>query len=146
MSDFSNPRTSDQMIGETPVLALPTPAIDVSASRQQLLALIDFVFADQPTVVVGASKASIEDMPRVIVTDEGMECSICLESFKVCGEAKEMPCKHRFHAHCIENWLYRRASCPLCRFTVPVDLEEETNGMSEHWIDITDFLDFRDMD
>lgn len=40
-------------------------------------------------------------------------CTICLEDliFKV----MEMPCKHRFHSSCIESWLLRSASCPLCR-------------------------------
>lgn len=45
-------------------------------------------------------------MPRVIVTAEESDenCSICLEEFEVGGEARVMPCKHRFHSACIENW------------------------------------------
>jgi hypothetical protein len=48
---------------------------------------------------------SIEAMPRVAVTEEGVaekECAICLEGYEVGGEAKEMPSKHRFYSGCIE--------------------------------------------
>ncbi|XP_075664349.1 E3 ubiquitin-protein ligase SIRP1-like [Castanea sativa] len=63
----------------------------------------------------------IEVMPRVIVTAEESDenCSICLEEFEVGSEARVMPCKHRFHSSCIENWLRVRRTCPLCRFVMP---------------------------
>ncbi|KAM0987198.1 hypothetical protein ACFX2G_011532 [Malus domestica] len=73
-----------------------------------------------------ASKASIDAMPsvKIVEVDVGSECSICLEQFEVDGVAKEMPCKHRFHGDCIERWLKLRGSCPVCRFTMPVEEEE----------------------
>ena len=37
-----------------------------------------------------ATKASIEAMLRVVVTEEGTDCSICLEDYEVGGEAREM--------------------------------------------------------
>ncbi|KAI5341200.1 PREDICTED: E3 [Prunus dulcis] len=70
-------------------------------------------------LAAAASKASIDAMPRVTVTSQGAECSICLEGLEVGAEAREMPCKHRFHSLCIELWLGRRGSCPLCRFSMP---------------------------
>ena len=74
-----------------------------------------------------ASKAAIEAMPRVPVTAEESDkaCSICLEEFEVGGEAREMPCKHKFHSSCIENWLRVKGLCPLCRFVMPMEEEEE---------------------
>lgn len=30
-------------------------------------------------------------------------------------------CQHTFHARCIDNWLFRHASCPLCRAGVHID-------------------------
>ena len=79
--------------------------------------------------------------------------SICLEGFEVCGEARVMPCKHRFHSACIENWLRVRWTCPLCRFVMPLeceDLEEEKERVEERkkkensrvWIDISEFGEF----
>ncbi|KAK7820479.1 uncharacterized protein LOC111999263 [Quercus suber] len=74
-----------------------------------------------------ASKGAIEAMPRVTVTAEESDkaCSICLEEFEVGGEAREMPCKHKFHSDCIENWLRVKGLCPLCRFVMPMEEDEE---------------------
>nr|DAD31275.1 TPA_asm: hypothetical protein HUJ06_010126 [Nelumbo nucifera] len=73
-----------------------------------------------------ASKASIEAMPKVEISEEegDGECAICLEGWEIGGEAREMPCKHRYHSSCIETWLGLHGSCPICRFKMPVDEEE----------------------
>ncbi|XP_058096434.1 E3 ubiquitin-protein ligase MPSR1-like [Magnolia sinica] len=88
-----------------------------------------------------ASKASIESMPKVEISKEGEECAICLEGMEVGGEAKEMPCKHRYHWNCIEKWLRLHGSCPVCRYKMPVEEEEEPkkgdegNGRREGRVD-----------
>lgn len=69
-----------------------------------------------------ASKASIDAMPRVTVTDDCVEdCSICLDEMRVGSVIREMPCKHGFHSDCIEMWLVLHGSCPVCRFMMPVE-------------------------
>ncbi|XP_021629652.2 E3 ubiquitin-protein ligase MPSR1, partial [Manihot esculenta] len=71
-----------------------------------------------------ASKASIEALPSVEISEIGdrdCECVICLEEWELGGLAKEMPCNHRFHAHCINKWLEIHGSCPVCRYTMHVD-------------------------
>ncbi|XP_031396746.1 E3 ubiquitin-protein ligase MPSR1-like [Punica granatum] len=77
-----------------------------------------------------ASKTSVAAMPRIMVTGEerGQECAVCLEEFRVGGETREMPCKHRFHSGCIEKWLGIHGTCPVCRFLMPV--EEQGNEKS----------------
>ncbi|XP_068643764.1 E3 ubiquitin-protein ligase MPSR1-like [Aristolochia californica] len=73
-----------------------------------------------------ASKASIEAMPTVKIDVKGSDddgdkdCAICLEEME---EAKEMPCRHRFHSNCIEKWLGMHGSCPCCRYAMPVEEE-----------------------
>ena len=42
------------------------------------------------------------------------DCSICLESFKN-KELYSSTCKHTFHKSCIDKWLDKDNSCPLCR-------------------------------
>ncbi|XP_070041245.1 E3 ubiquitin-protein ligase MPSR1-like [Nicotiana tomentosiformis] len=68
-----------------------------------------------------ASKESIDSMPAVKIVEEGVECAICLLEFEVDGEAKEMPCKHKYHVDCVDKWLKINGSCPICRYKMPVD-------------------------
>lgn len=80
-----------------------------------------------------AQKEAVEAMPTVIIEEDSVQCSVCLEDFEVGNEAKEMPCKHRFHGECIFPWLELHSSCPVCRYQMPSDeskLEHEhnTNG------------------
>ena len=46
------------------------------------------------------------------------ECSVCLEGYPECSRVTTLPCKHSFHAECIEPWLRQQgmsATCPLCK-------------------------------
>jgi hypothetical protein len=43
----------------------------------------------------------------------GHECSICLESIS-CG-VKIRTCQHVFHRECLQPWLTKEFTCPLCR-------------------------------
>ncbi|CAH8391625.1 unnamed protein product [Eruca vesicaria subsp. sativa] len=75
-----------------------------------------------------ASKSSVESMPRVVIgkdEEKGGSCPICLEEWLEGDVAAEMPCKHTFHSKCVEEWLGRHATCPLCRYEMPV---EEVEG------------------
>ncbi|GJU70112.1 NEP1-interacting protein 1 [Tanacetum coccineum] len=43
-------------------------------------------------------------------------CAICLQDFKNKEEGRELPnCRHIFHVKCIDEWLIRQGSCPICR-------------------------------
>ena len=42
-------------------------------------------------------------------------CSICLKAMYENDFTKTL-CKHIFHKHCINTWLEKKNSCPLCRF------------------------------
>ncbi|GAY36667.1 E3 ubiquitin-protein ligase MPSR1 [Citrus sinensis] len=83
-----------------------------------------------------ASKASVEAMPSIKVGESeeealGGECVVCLEEYEVGEVAREMPCKHKFHANCIEKWLGIQGSCPVCRYKMPVEEEESGNKRDE---------------
>ncbi|KAI3768972.1 hypothetical protein L6452_00068 [Arctium lappa] len=43
-------------------------------------------------------------------------CTICLQDFKNGEEGRELSeCRHVFHLKCIDEWLIRQGSCPICR-------------------------------
>jgi hypothetical protein len=53
------------------------------------------------------------------------ECVICLEPYAAGDVVKRLPaCGHEFHADCIDSWLVKQATCPLCKDTLwePVPL------------------------
>ncbi|KAJ1480912.1 RING finger protein 11, partial [Baffinella frigidus] len=46
-------------------------------------------------------------------------CVICQSEFCAQEEAKRLPCLHTFHVECIDRWLARANTCPIC--VHPVD-------------------------
>ncbi|CAI9777386.1 unnamed protein product [Fraxinus pennsylvanica] len=78
-----------------------------------------------------ASKATIEALPVVKITEPGSECPICLTEFELNGEVKEMPCQHKFHSGCIDKWLRVNGSCPVCRYNMPEEEKKETGSEEE---------------
>ncbi|KAL0835075.1 hypothetical protein Bca101_086964 [Brassica carinata] len=69
-----------------------------------------------------ARKEAVESLPTVKIC-ETLQCSVCLDEFEKGSEAKEMPCKHKFHVGCIVPWLELHSSCPVCRYELPPDDE-----------------------
>ncbi|CAL1382234.1 unnamed protein product [Linum trigynum] len=68
-----------------------------------------------------AHKEAVNTMPTVTINENNLQCAVCLEDFEIGAEAKEMPCKHKFHEGCIHPWLDLHSSCPVCRFQMPTD-------------------------
>ncbi|CAH2077865.1 unnamed protein product [Thlaspi arvense] len=47
------------------------------------------------------------------------ECCICLAKYKDKEEVRKLPCSHRFHLKCVDQWLRIISSCPLCKQDLP---------------------------
>ncbi|PNT76102.1 LOW QUALITY PROTEIN: hypothetical protein BRADI_1g44075v3 [Brachypodium distachyon] len=50
---------------------------------------------------------------------EKLVCVICLEVFLDGAICSEVPaCRHLFHRKCIDVWMKRKTTCPLCRASI----------------------------
>jgi E3 ubiquitin-protein ligase RNF38/44 len=52
-------------------------------------------------------------------------CAICLSDFEAGEELRLLPCSHRFHKTCVDEWLRVNASCPTCRQNIVADVQTE---------------------
>ncbi|CAA7016352.1 unnamed protein product [Microthlaspi erraticum] len=71
-----------------------------------------------------ATKESVEAL-AVVKIEESLQCAVCLDDFEIGTEAREMPCKHKFHGECLLPWLEQHSSCPVCRHLLPTEDDEE---------------------
>lgn len=46
--------------------------------------------------------------------DDG-KCMVCMETFNEGEALRTLPCLHRYHAACVDQWLQRRPECPICK-------------------------------
>lgn len=69
----------------------------------------------------GIDKKVIESLPFFKFSSlkgdrEGLECAVCLSRFEEIEVLRLLPkCKHAFHINCVDLWLEKHSSCPLCR-------------------------------
>lgn len=65
------------------------------------------------------AKNDIQNLPNVCVTrdqiEKNLQCSVCMDDFKLEEQVKQVPCGHCYHKDCIVPWLELHNSCPICR-------------------------------
>ncbi|WJX90033.1 RING-type E3 ubiquitin transferase [Trifolium repens] len=71
----------------------------------------------------GLSGDSLNKLPHhMILKDMKAEdtfCAICLQDIEVGEIARSLPrCDHTFHLICVDKWLVKNDSCPICRQNV----------------------------
>ncbi|KAK4490479.1 hypothetical protein RD792_001156 [Penstemon davidsonii] len=100
----------------------------LSAVQSQMGA-IEATFEEIPNLFdTGGSKGllvdTVEKIPKFTITrddnvdtsGEEVSCSVCLQDFQIGETVRRLPhCHHMFHLPCIDTWLVRHGSCPLCR-------------------------------
>ncbi|CAN1122270.1 NEP1-interacting protein 1 [Linum perenne] len=100
----------------------------LSAVQSQMGA-VETSFEDVPNIFdTGSTKGlpgdSVEKIPKIKITNKNnvdasgdrVSCSVCLQDFQLGETVRSLPqCHHMFHLPCIDKWLLRHASCPLCR-------------------------------
>lgn len=73
-----------------------------------------------------AMKEAVEALPCTRI-EVALICAVCLDDFEIGTEAKELPCRHKFHGGCILPWLELHSTCPVCRYQLPAE-ETKDNG------------------
>ncbi|KAA0869746.1 hypothetical protein EYC94_26230, partial [Enterobacter hormaechei] len=71
----------------------------------------------------GLSGDSLKKLPRHMIVKgtkaENTCCTICLQDIVVGDIARSLPhCRHTFHLICVDKWLVKNDSCPICRQNV----------------------------
>ncbi|KAL2551227.1 NEP1-interacting protein 1 [Forsythia ovata] len=101
----------------------------LSAVQSQMGAVETSTFEEIPNIFdTGGAKGlagdTVEKIPKIAISkDENVDasgervsCSVCLQDFQVGEIVRRLPqCHHMFHLPCIDTWLLRHGSCPLCR-------------------------------
>lgn len=62
-------------------------------------------------------------------TDEGKQCTICLDAFVPNKKVLLTPCNHMFHSNCLLPWVKSHGKCPVCRHAL---VERGENAISTY--------------
>lgn len=57
-------------------------------------------------------------------TGDVLHCEECLEKYERGEQVRRLPCMHRFHQHCVDQWFERASTCPVCRHSVGEPVRE----------------------
>lgn len=75
----------------------------------------------------GLDKTVVESLPFFRFSSlkgsrDGLECSVCLAKYEDVEILRLLPkCRHAFHIGCIDQWLEKHSTCPLCRRRLSAD-------------------------
>nr|GMD29834.1 RING-H2 finger protein ATL39-like [Ipomoea batatas] len=69
--------------------------------------------------VVVAAIPTLKFHPEAFSSSEDTQCTICLAEYQEKEVLRIMPkCGHTFHLSCIDIWLRKQSTCPVCRLSV----------------------------
>jgi len=71
----------------------------------------------------GANSTQISSLPTKTITAEDTKenCCICLNDFEEGDKVRSLPCLHKFHVQCIDEWLKLNKVCPIDKKAIDED-------------------------
>ncbi|KAL1210547.1 RING-H2 finger protein ATL14 [Cardamine amara subsp. amara] len=83
----------------------------------------------------GLSSRCVKKLPQLKFSEPleyGSDCVVCIDGFRQGQWCRKLPrCGHVFHRKCVDLWLVKVGTCPICRDRVTrVRLDEE-----RRWLD-----------
>ncbi|KAK7389040.1 hypothetical protein VNO78_23872 [Psophocarpus tetragonolobus] len=82
----------------------------------------------------GLDQALIDALPVFCYQDllgskEPFDCAVCLCEFSEDDKLRLLPmCTHAFHMNCLDTWLLSNSTCPLCRASLPSNVENHNHN------------------
>ncbi|XP_067653434.1 uncharacterized protein [Haliotis asinina] len=110
---------------------LPQDPVDLMFQNviTQMLAVHPELLGDQAPPPV--PQTVIDNLPSLTAThdniDDDITCPVCLCHFQHGEAMTRLPCHHLYHPLCIQAWLAKSGTCPVCRHS----LHNEGEGRSE---------------
>nr|XP_056703633.1 RING finger protein 148 [Euleptes europaea] len=52
------------------------------------------------------------------VASNSESCAVCLETYKPKDVARILHCRHLFHKACVDPWLLKNQTCPVCKWNI----------------------------
>lgn len=46
------------------------------------------------------------------------QCSVCMEQFQDGEQLRLLPCMHKYHKCCIDEWFNSSPACPVCKHSI----------------------------
>jgi hypothetical protein len=80
-------------------------SLEVGNESKIILNYIDTISLNDINIILPIQKS---------LTDT--DCAICIENIKLNSDVRIMNCNHIFHTDCLDKWLIKNKTCPICRY------------------------------
>ncbi|PVU87614.1 hypothetical protein BB559_005965 [Furculomyces boomerangus] len=116
-----------------------TESIEIQKEKENTGFIKDHIINVSPRIFnkIGKMRKSYPKSLSLISQKTGSEepedliCPICLDEMSTGEKVRLLPCGHKYHVRCIDNWLLTRSVlCPYCKLNIKTALGE-TKGPSQ---------------